>query len=73
MVAIIVKQEYQILDKNNFVQVCGLVDRIISDIWETSKQETNNEWRDELKIAMIKDYMIDLINPDLLDFDSSDS
>lgn len=69
MVEIKVKREYQILDKNNFEQVCDLVDRIIEDIWVTSKLETEPIWQDELKIAMIKDYMIDLINPDLLDFD----
>ena len=39
MVEIKVKQEYQTLDKNNFEQVCDLVDRIIEDIWQTSKAE----------------------------------
>lgn len=72
MVEIKVKREYQILDKNNFEQVCDLVDRIIEDILVTSKLETEPIWQDELKIAMIKDYMIDLINPDLLDFDKYD-
>lgn len=70
MVEVKVKKEYLTLDKNNFDQVCDLVDRIIEDIWITSEQETNPEWYDELKKAMMKDYMIDLINPDLLDFDS---
>lgn len=73
MVEVKVKQEYQNLDKNNFEQVSDLVDRIITDIWTTSKLEKNPKWQDELKMAMIKDYMIDLINPDLLDFDSTDS
>jgi len=68
MVEIKVKKEYKTLDKNNFEQVCDLVDRIVEDIWLTSKLETDPEWQDELKIAMIKDYMVDLINPDLLDF-----
>ena len=68
MVEIKVKQEYSTLDKNNFDQVCDLVDRIITDIWTTSKLEVNTKWQNELKMAMMKDYMIDLINPDLLDF-----
>jgi len=63
-----VKQEYQTLDKNNFDQVCCLVDRIVEDICITSELEKNPFWHEELKISMIKDYMIDLINPDLLDF-----
>lgn len=73
MVEVKVKQEYQNLDKNNFEQVSDLVDRIVEDIWKTSSQETDPIWQDELKMAMIKDYMFDLINPDLLDFDSTDS
>ena len=73
MVEVKVKQEYSTLDKNNFERVCDLVDRIIEDIWTTSKLEKNSVWQDELKMAMIKDYMIDLINPDLLDFDSIES
>jgi 5-methylthioribose kinase len=67
---IIVKKELPQLDRNDFEKVCEFVDHIIQDIWETSKQEVNEVWRDELKMAMVKDYMIDLINPDLLDFDS---
>lgn len=63
-----VKQEYQSLDKNNFEQVCDLVDRIINDIWTTSKEEHGSKRQDELKKAMVKDYMIDLVNPELLDF-----
>lgn len=72
MTEIKVKQEYQTLDKTNFDQVCDLVDRIVENIWITSTQEIDPIYHDELKMAMIKDYMIDLINPDLLDFDSSD-
>lgn len=66
---IIIKEELKNLDRNDFDKVCELVDKIIKDIWTTSKEEINNKWRDELKMSMIKDYMIDLINPDLLDFD----
>lgn len=73
MVEIKVKKEYETLDKTNFDQVCDLVDRIVEDIWRTSKLEVDTEWQDELKMALVKDYMFDLINPDLLDFDSSDS
>lgn len=69
MVEIKVKKEYETLDKNDFEQVCDLVDRIINDICTTSQLENNPEWQDELRVAMIKDYMIDLINPDLLDFE----
>jgi ornithine carbamoyltransferase len=70
MVEIKVKQEYSTLDKTDFAKVYDLVDRIITDVWTTSKLEKNPKWQDELKMAMIKDYMIDLINPDLLDFNS---
>jgi hypothetical protein len=66
MIEVKVKKEYENLDKNNFDQVCDLVDRIVEDIWLSSED-------DEILFAMIKDYMIDLINPDLLDFDSMDS
>ena len=69
---VFVKKEYQTLDKTNFDQVCDLVDRIVEDIWRTSKLEVDTEWQDELKMALVKDYMFDLINPDLLDFDSVD-
>jgi 5-methylthioribose kinase len=67
---IIIKKALPQLDRNDFEKVCEFVDNIVEDIWETSKQEANEVWRDELKMAMVKDYMIDLINPDLLDFDS---
>ena len=63
MAEVKVKQEYSTLDKNNFDQVCDLVDRIVEDVWLSSED-------DEILFAMMKDYMIDLINPDLLDFDS---
>lgn len=65
-----VKQEYETLDKTSFDQVNDLVNRIIEDIWEISKAERNLKWRDELKKAMVVDYMFDLINPDLLLFDN---
>lgn len=68
-----VKKELENLDRDNFTDVNNLVDKIVEDIWTTSKlfQETNetDEWQDRAKIDMVKDYMINLINPDLLDFD----
>jgi hypothetical protein len=67
-----VKKELTNLDKSDFIKVCNLVDKIITDIWITAKQEKNEKWRDELKIAITKDYMIDLLNPDLLDFDKEE-
>ena len=67
-----VKKELEKLDRNDFDKVSNLVDKIVKDIWTTSQVETNLEWRDELKIAMIKDYMFDLINPNLLDFDKGE-
>ena len=70
---VFVKKEYQTLDKNNFEQVCDLVDRIVEDIWTTSKLEVGAKWQDELKMALVKDYMFDLINPALLDFDEIDT
>jgi 5-methylthioribose kinase len=70
---IIVKKELPQLDRNDFEKVCELVDHIVEDIWTTSKLEVDEVWRDELKMAMVKDYMIDLINPDLLDFNSMEN
>lgn len=67
-----VKKELAKLDRDDFTKVCYLVDKIVRDIWITSQAETNAKWQDELKMAMIKDYMIDLINPHLLDFDKEE-
>lgn len=67
-----IKKELAKLDRDDFTKVCYLVDKIVRDIWITSQAETNAKWQDELKMAMIKDYMIDLINPDLLDFDKEE-
>lgn len=72
MMEVKVKQEYLTIDKTDFDQVCDLVDRIIEDISENTQLETNPMYQDELRIAMMKDYMIDLINPDLLDFSNED-
>ena len=61
-----IKTELQNLDRNDFISVSNLVDRIIKDIWDTTTD-------DDCLDGLMKDYMIDLINPDLLDFDSSES
>ncbi len=64
--AINIKTELQNLDRNDFISVTNLVDRIIKDIWDKATD-------DDCLDGLIKDYMIDLINPELLDFDSSES
>ena len=61
-----IKTELQNLDRNDFIAVANLVDRIIKDIWDTSTD-------DDCLDGLIKDYMIDLINPELLDFDNDQS
>jgi hypothetical protein len=61
-----IKKELQNLDRNDFISVANLVDRIIKDIWDTATD-------DDCLDGLIKDYMIDLINPNLLDFDNDQS
>lgn len=65
-----IKKELETLDRNDLTQVCDLVDKIIEDVSSISKLENHPEWQEELRVAIMKDYMIDLINPDLLDFDN---
>ena len=55
------------LDRTNFIKVCELVDKIVADI-----EEILTEIGHEEALALTKDYMIDLINPDLLDFDKEE-
>ena len=62
-----IKKELQNLDRNNFMAVHNLVDLIISDL-----SDLLVDVGDEIMLAAAKDYMIDLINPDLLDFESSE-
>lgn len=59
-----IKQELQSLDRNDFIAVCDLADEIIFDLGDIL-----NESGDECMLDAVKDYIIDLINPDLLDFD----
>lgn len=65
-----IKKELETLDRNDLIQVCDLVDKIIEDVCSISKLENHPEWQEELRVAIMKEYMIDLINPDLLDFDN---
>lgn len=63
-----IKKELQSLDRNDFMAVNDFVDKIIFDL-----SDLLVDVGDEIMLAAAKDYMIDLINPDLLDFDSSES
>ena len=63
-----IKQELENLDRNSFNDVANLVDRILADI-----TDIHINCGPEVMFGAIGDYMIDLINPDLLDFDSRDS
>lgn len=63
-----IKTELQNLDRNDFMAVHDLVDKIIFDL-----SDLLTDVGDEIMLAAAKDYIIDLINPDLLDFDSSES
>jgi hypothetical protein len=67
-----VKKELSTLDRNDFGQVCNLVDRIFEDITEVLKvaASSNIISQSDALEGVLKDYMIDLINPDLLDFNS---
>jgi hypothetical protein len=59
-----IPKELANLDRNDFTKVCELVDKIVADI-----EEILTEIGHEEALALTKDYMIDLINPDLLDFE----
>ena len=60
-----IKKELQNLDRNNFMAVVNLVDKIVSDLSGLLIYVG-----DETMLEATKDYMIDLINPELLDFDN---
>ena len=62
------KTELQNLNRDDFMAVAALVDKIIFDL-----SDLLVDVGDEIMLAAAKDYMIDLINPDLLDFESSES
>lgn len=59
-----IKKELEKLDRTNFEQVDDFVSKIIDDIKETIELDYG------MGMKLVEDYMIDLINPDLLDFDS---
>lgn len=61
-----IKEQYKSLDRNDFDQVNILVGQIMEDIKETM----GNDY--DMGMGLIEDYLFDLINPDLLDFDKYD-
>ena len=63
-----IKTELQNLNRDDFMAVSQLVDLIIFDL-----SDLLVDVGDEIMLAAAKDYMIDLINPDLLDFDNDQS
>lgn len=60
-----IKKELETLDRNDFMAVCDLADKIVLDLGDLLIK-----MGDECMLDATKDYIIDLINPDLLDFDS---
>lgn len=62
------KTELQNLDRDDFMAVHDLVDKIIFDL-----SDLLVDVGDEIMFDAAKDYMIDLINPDLLNFDNDQS
>ncbi len=63
-----IQKELANLDRSDFTKVCEFVDTIVKDI-----EEVLTEIGHEEALALTKDYMIDLINPDLLDFDKEET
>ena len=63
-----IPKELANLDRNDFDKVCEFVDKIVADI-----EEILTDIGSEEALALTKDYMIDLINPDLLDFDKEEA
>ena len=59
-----IKIELETLDRNDFDRTNILVNQIMEDIKETMGIDY------EMGMGLIEDYLFDLINPDLLDFDS---
>ena len=65
-----IPKELENLDRNDIDKVCELVDKLVDDIMSTYYFTEKDE---EVLAALITDYMIDLINPDLLDFDKEEA
>jgi hypothetical protein len=63
-----IKKELQSLDRSDYMAVSQLADMIIFDLGDLLI-----DVGDEIMLAAAKDYIIDLINPDLLDFDNDQS
>lgn len=63
MVEVKIKQELKTLDRNDFDRVTILVNQIMEDIKETIEDDY------DMGMSLMEDYLYDLINPDLLDFD----
>lgn len=62
-----IKKELETLDRNDFDSATILVNKIMDDLRETIRDDR------DMWMGLIEDYLYDLINPDLLDFDSNDS
>ena len=60
-----IKQELKNLDRTNLCDVNDLVQKITADLIDILITTDS-----EVMFGAASDYMIDLINPDLLDFDS---
>ena len=58
-----IKKELETLDRNDFEAVCKLVDKIVFDL-----NDILVKCDSEVMLGAATDYMIDLINPDFLDF-----
>jgi hypothetical protein len=65
--AVNIKKELETLDRNDFDRTTILVTQIMNNIKETMGDDY------DMGMSLIEDYLYDLINPDLLDFDSTDS
>ena len=57
-----IKRELETLDRNDFDRTNILVNQIMEDIKETMGIDY------EMGLGLMQDYMVDLINPDFLDF-----
>ena len=62
-----IKKELETLDRNDFDRTNILVNQIMEDIKETMGIDY------EMGMGLIEDYLFDLINPELLDFDKEDN
>lgn len=58
-----IKEELSRLDRHDFTAVCELAEKIVLDLGDIL-----TEAGDECMLDAVKDYIIDLVNPELLDF-----